>query len=380
MIEKLPTLYKRASTGKVQLWFLEIEGDKLRASTGQQGGKLNVARQWTVCKPKNVGRSNATTGEEQAQIEAKAQYKKKLAQGGYHESVDNIDDEPAFFSPMLATDIEKAPITPQDWMGPVYSSRKLDGMRAIVDKDGIWTREGKPILAVPHISEALEAFFREYPEAILDGELYNHEFHDNFNKLLSLCKKQKPTSAQLAESRAKIQYHIFDYPSVYAPFGTRFRTLNDHLTGGLVDGEFIRIVQNVLVYNEEEQQELYAEYLAEGYEGQMIRVGDAFYERKKRTKALKKVKNFQETELVVKSIEEGEGNRRGMAGAIIYYLEDGRTTKSGIKGGEEFYREIFENQDKYIGGEGTVRFQNYTPDGKPRLPVTIALYPEGRHT
>jgi ATP-dependent DNA ligase len=374
---KMRTLYKLTSAGKTQIWYREIDGDKYRSVSGQIDGKKTVS-EWTTAKSKNVGRSNETSGEEQAVLECEAEYRKKLAQGGYKESIDDIDT-PNFFKPMLAEKIDDYPVTEEEWARDnVWSSRKLDGMRAVVTKDGMFTRQGKDIPTCPHILDALKPFFEDNPDAILDGELYNHEYYDNFNKIMSLCRKQKPTAAHLAETAEKVQYHIFDYPSVEGWFGQRYVCLVlDYST--YMTADCLVLVESESVTDPETLAAMCAGYMADGYEGQMVRVDDTGYE-KKRTKKLRKVKSFIDAEFVVLSIEEGKGNREGMAGFIIYELEDGRTTKSGIKGGVEFYKEIFENKEKYIGGVGTIRFQDYTPDGRPRLPVTVALYPEGRNS
>jgi uncharacterized protein YegP (UPF0339 family) len=55
------------------------------------------------------------------------------------------------------------------------------------------TRNGKIIEAIPHITNSLKSFFQANENTILDGELYNHELKDNFNKITSLVRKQKPT-------------------------------------------------------------------------------------------------------------------------------------------------------------------------------------------
>ncbi len=46
---------------------------------------------------------------------------------------------------MLAHDYTKRP---QD---SGWSQPKLDGIRCVVDKNGMWTRAGKPITSCPHI-------------------------------------------------------------------------------------------------------------------------------------------------------------------------------------------------------------------------------------
>ena len=55
-----------------------------------------------------------------------------------------------------------------------------------------FTRNGKQIDSIPHILESLKDFFKKNPYAILDGELYNHDLRDNFNKITSLVRKQTP--------------------------------------------------------------------------------------------------------------------------------------------------------------------------------------------
>ena len=86
---KLPTLYKKTTVGKIQTWQIITDSDKYRTISGQQDGK-KIQNKWTTCKPKNVGRANATTGDEQAIKEAIAKHDKKL-ESGYHLNVENID-------------------------------------------------------------------------------------------------------------------------------------------------------------------------------------------------------------------------------------------------------------------------------------------------
>ena len=116
---------------------------------------------------------------------------------------------------------------------PHYSQPKLDGIRCIVRKEGDTlvgrTRNGKEIECIPHILKSLNGFFLAYPTAILDGELYNHDLRDNFNKITSLVRKQKPIQSEkmsdkvfarkvleykerLAEAEDTIQYHVYDAP------------------------------------------------------------------------------------------------------------------------------------------------------------------------
>ena len=93
---KLPTLYKQTTTGAVQTWQIIVDGNKYRTVSGQKDGK-KVQNKWTVCEPKNVGKANATTGEEQAIKEAVAKHDKKL-ESGYHLNIENIEKK-RFYEP-----------------------------------------------------------------------------------------------------------------------------------------------------------------------------------------------------------------------------------------------------------------------------------------
>ena len=88
------------------------------------------------------------------------------------------------------------------------------GIRCIATSDGLFTRTGKPITACPHVSEHLKGFFVWNPDAVLDGELYNHSYKDDFNKIIHLVRKQNLTDEHLAESREMIQYHVYDAPVI----------------------------------------------------------------------------------------------------------------------------------------------------------------------
>ena len=364
-METYPTLYKRTSAGKVQIWRLERDGASYRTVSGQIDGQ-HVESGWKAAKPKNVGKSNETTAEEQAHLECEAQYKKKLAQGGYHDNLDSID-EAKFFKPMLAKKYEGWP------GGEVYAQPKLDGVRCIANREGLWTRQGKPIEAVPHIFEALQPFFVEHPDAVLDGELYNHDLRDDFNEIISLVRKQKPSDEHKAKTAEVVEYHVYDWVDLDEGFGVRYgRLMRGEIGLNALTGDSVVLVGTAWVHGVEALDEFYSEWIEQGYEGQMVRL-DRPYEQK-RSKSLLKRKEFKDEEFEVVAVNEGVGNRSGMAGFITYRLPDGREFGSGIKGSHDYCKQLLADADKYVGGTGTVRFFDYTPDGIPRFPVTVALY------
>ena len=399
---KLPTLYKLTTVGKTQTWKIIIDGDKYRTISGQQGGK-KVQNKWTVCKGKNEGKKNATTDEEQAILEAVAKHDKKL-KSGYHLNVENIDEK-RFYEPMLAQDF-KNKNRQKEVMGEigseaddttgygaaVFSQPKLDGIRCIAMREGLFTRTGKPITAVPHVHEALEPFFEKYPSATLDGELYNHAYKDDFNKIIHLVRKQNLTDEHLVESKKMIQYHIYDAPVIgkHNPFrkggcytekdlfSDRTSVLDAQFANLGIDGRSLHgepnplvIVETTEVNSREHLDELYEEYVEQGYEGQMIRL-DGPYENKRSPKLLKR-KEFIDEEYTILGYEEGKGNRTGTIKHFKFKNKDGREFNSNVKGTFEYMAKLLEKADDLIGKEATIKYFNLTPDGVPRFPYVIAI-------
>ena len=366
---KLQTIYKKTKTGATQEWSIEVEGNKYRTQSGQVGGVIST-NEWTVCFGKNVGRANSTTDDEQALAEAVAKRTKKL-ESGYFEDINNINEQ-QYFEPMLASKWEDSKDKIQY---PIYSQPKLDGIRCIVTKDGMFSRNGKPIISAPHIKESLSEVFDVYPELILDGELYADKFANDFNKIVSLVKKTKPTDADLKESKKNIEYWIYDLPS-YDTFGydsifaNRIFELSDLFENYNAFNKHCVLVQTAICNNEDEVMGLYEEYVEKGYEGQILRL-NGLYENK-RSKFLLKHKSFQDSEFTILDICEGEGNKTGQVGYMVFEIE-GKRFKSNVKCSWEEGAEILKSKSKLIGKSATIQYFNLTPDGIPRFPYVINI-------
>lgn len=361
-------LWKIDTKGKIRVWYMEIEGDKYRTISGLEDGKL-VTTKWKVALPKNIGKINATTAEQQALLEIEAEYTHQMYQGGYSKSKENMGTK--YFEPMLAKKYEDFVKKPS-W--PVYTQPKLDGVRCIVNKDGMWSREGKPIISAPHIFDEIKVVFDDYPDLVLDGELYNHKLRDDFNKIISLAKKTKPTQEDLEASANMIEYHIYDLMllnNTDLNFVERYPSYIDWTYRGPGDSR-VRLVETYFVKDQNELDEYYAQFLEAGYEGQMIRFNKPY--ENKRSKYLIKRKEFQDEEFEVLKIEEGVGNWAGYAKSITCKNKDDKIFSSGVRGNQDFTKELLTRNIKYV----TVRYQNLTPDGIPRFPVAVAFYEEKR--
>ena len=375
----LPTLYKRTATGATQTWEIEVQDNKYRTTSGQIDG-IKTTNKWTSCKGKNAGKANATTDAEQALKEAHAKHQKKLERD-YNLSIDGIDEK-QFYDPMLAQDFKnknrnKDVYDSLQSKTKVFSQPKLDGIRCIATKDGLFTRNGKEITAVPHIAKELQKLFVEYPDAVLDGELYNHAYKDDFNKIVHLVRKQNLTKEHLVESEKMIQYHIYDVPQIgtldeQSLYSDRIGMLKTQgVPKKLRWSSAIAIVDTTLVKDEKHLDELYSDYTLAGYEGQMVRI-DGPYENKRSAKLLKR-KDFIDEEYTILGWNEGKGNRTGTIGNFLFKNKNGKEFTSNIKGTFEYLTGLFHKVEGLIGQKATVKYFNLTPDGVPRFPIVIAI-------
>lgn len=375
-------IFAHDSKGTLRFWFYQVDGDKWRGVSGQVGG-AETESGWTTCVPKSQD-----TAEEQALFEAKAEEKKKLERK-YRRTVEDLEKGDVFIQPMLAHGVDD-----YEMAYPHYGQPKLDGFRCVTIPEEATTRQGKKYVTVDHIVNALAPVFEVYPDLILDGELYNHEFKDNFNKLSSLIRKdfkldKKRLKAGVSEDKQRaelkaqqqqfIQYHVYDIIDPTMPFRERIDLL-ERLFCEEFDIPYIHVVDTVGIQTPEEAESYYEEFLSEGYEGLMLRNPDSLYQIGKRSKDLLKWKDFETKEFKIARIEEGNGNWAGKAKRVVVYLEDGVTeNESGIRGSMPYLEEVLKNKEFYEAGWATLRFMKQrTPDGKLRAPVTIDLHPEGR--
>lgn len=358
----LATLYKQ-NKDKVQVWTMEVLDDKYRSSEGFVDGVITTS-EWTVAKPKNVGRTNETSGPQQALLEANAKITKKMSKSWF-ENVEDIEEERKF-QPMLA---HKYTEHAKKVKFPCLEQPKLDGMRCYIDKNGMWSRENKPILSAPHIFESLKLAFDKNPNLILDGELYNHEYHDNFDAIISLVRKTRPSEEDLEESKRMVEYHIYDALSSRdskSDFKHRISVL-----AKVSMFKHLKLVDTTECFTQEELDDRYSKHLQNGYEGQMVRNNQPYEE--KRSYNLQKRKEFVDSEFKIVDVLEGDGNRSGMLGRFVLDNEKGELFESSARGTYEKFREILTNKSNYIGKSATVRYQNLTPRGVPRFPVVVDI-------
>ena len=375
---KFGPIYKLTKNGKIQTWEIHVEGNAFYTIEGLLNGKQTRSSP-TFCVAKNVGRSNETTPEMQAGREAESRYTRKLERG-YTLNVDNVKAaKQDGYEPMTARKFSdlKDKITDECYVQP-----KFDGIRCIMMQDGAFTRNGKSIVTIPHIQKRLEPFFKEYPDAILDGELYNHELHDDFNKITSIIKKTKPTTEHLIESEKLAQYYVYDMPRLSKEFNEsqvfteRNKKMHEVLGQYVYDKKIVLVSENKVSPEkdlESEVKRLHDVYVSKGFEGIMVRTNGPY--EQKRSKTLLKYKVFDDEEFIVDDILPGLGGKAHMAARIILHTKEGYPFAAGLNGTNEYCEQVLIEKDRYIGKPATVRFFGYTPSEKsvPRFGKVIEL-------
>ncbi len=367
-----PTLYKRTQTGAIQQWTITAESEGANRGTinttyGQVGGAMQ-STQDVVTEGKSPGKKNATTPAQQAEREAEARWTKALKKG-YVQDIevaraggrDKIIE--GGIDPMLAQSYSKHA---SKIVFPAYAQRKYDGIRCIAmiveGQCSLWTRTRKRITSMPHIEVALEERFRT-GTVILDGELYNHNYKHNFEKIVSLVRQDVP-----AEDHGVVEYHVYD-EIMPGPFRTRTQILAQGLHG--IDTCVVR-VESLLVHDEEGLMEAFAQFTSEGYEGLMVRNSASEYENK-RSMGLQKVKEMTDSDHVIVGFEEGRGKLQGHVAAFVCALADGRTFKAKPMGELAVLKKYFEDHSLWTGKHLVVKYQNLTTDGMPRFPIGVRL-------
>ena len=255
-----------------------------------------------------------------------------------------------------------------DFTRPIYIQAKLDGVRCLFTKDGAFSRNGKQFMNVRHIEMALKPFFAEQPDVVLDGELYNHKLKRDFEKIISLVRKQKPTDEDRLDAQHLVQFHVYDYFDgvMYDNYQTRMQRL--------VNAEFydaqIKHVPALLVDSYNYARVQHEEFLSLGYEGSIIRNGDGIYKHG-RSYDLMKFKDFSDTEATIIDYVTGKGKRTGTLGKFIMQDDDG--VVFGCPPGKGYsYKDLkimLKNVDSFIGKRATFTYFQRTKANSYRHPL-----------
>lgn len=355
------TIYRKDSKGKIRFLTIEAHLECVYQRSGILGTP-NPVTHIKVCKPKNAGKSNATTAEEQAVIEMKALLVKNLKKD--YSLTEDLARERVIILPMLAKSYEdhKHKI---DWdKDEIFVQPKFDGMRSLSLINGkIISREGNEIETMDHIRKEIESMDLDY---ILDGELYVHG--ENFQTNMTYVKKYKKGLSE------RIKLHVYDLVDETASFKLR----NALLKSITKDKDNILPVETVQIYSEHELQQWHARFLSDGYEGTMVRIGSSLYKINGRSDGLLKYKDFLDIDLPILDVIPCKVMSEW--GEPIYHWPGATGHRmgpdilgSGTKMSHDQRKELLLNKKDYIGKSAKINYFELSDKGVPRFPVTVGI-------
>jgi ATP-dependent DNA ligase len=308
-----------------------------------------------VAEPKNVGRANATTAEQQAELEAEALWKKKKRLK-YFETVEEAQGK-INLKPMLAQEYKKRKAKIQF---PVSVQPKLDGYRCfghllLTKQVELLSRGGKRFSA-GHVAADAYRLLLPYPGLILDGELYVHGM--TLQNIGSLIKRPR------AESLA-LRYYVYDCTMGKEETWKEREQMLLQLMQliGQLELKNISIVDTFEVGDDVTVHQFHDAFVADGYEGAIIRTADHVYRFGYRSPGLLKLKNFEDKEFPIVDWTTDKD------GTIMWVVrqEDGLHFPVRPMGNDNQRAHMMAEADRSIGKQLTVRFQGRTDKNIPKF-------------
>ena len=272
---------------------------------------------------------------------------------------------------MLAYPVNNKPIV----YDKVSMQPKLDGVRCVIQaeftdvfkdmKVKAYSRTGKEWKNIDHILEDLVPFFDKYPNVILDGELYNHDLKDDFEQIISIVRKTKPTENDRLLSLKYVQFHCYDIIDETLTFEERNYFISKHVE----PSRCIKHVQTIPIPTEVQAKDYHQANLKAGYEGSILRTNDVY--QCKRSHSLRKFKDFHDTEATIIGYVEGKGKRLGTLGKFL--MVDANGVEFGCPPGKGYnYKDLadmLKNIKDYVGQVATFTYFEKTKAGSYRHPL-----------
>ena len=276
--------------------------------------------------------------------------------------------------PMLAYPVNKKPI---DYSKPVFIQPKLDGVRCVIQAEQVnhfsrpieyevkaYSRTGKEWKNINHILEQLKPFFNKHPYVILDGELYNHDFKDNFEQIISMVRKTKPTPEARVESAENVQFHCYDIIDEKLPFNQRIEFVTESL---MLLSDSIHTVDTVQIPNQLEAEEMHEVNMNSGFEGSILRTNEVY--QCKRSHSLRKIKDFYDAEATITGWVEGKGKRIGTIGKFLAVDSDGNEFGMPVMDKFKYLQDNFVAMQGFVGQEATFTYFERTKANSYRHPL-----------
>ena len=261
--------------------------------------------------------------------------------------------------PMLAYPVSDKPI---DYSNKISMQPKLDGVRCLIQYENrplknvndlsgqltenvvvAYSRTGKEWKNIDHILFNLKSWFILNPDVILDGELYNHDFRDDFESIISMVRKTKPTDEDRSISAENVQFHCYDIIDETMSFAMR----NEFIKQAVPRNHCVKHVSTLRCASDYDAEEIHKVNLACGYEGSILRTNDTY--ACKRSHNLRKFKDFHDTEATITGWVEGKGKRKGTIGKFLAIDAEGIEFGMPVMDKFKYLQENFKLMQSYVG-------------------------------
>ena len=357
---QLPMLFGVSKKGKIKQWQVNVIENSdnnhgiIKVASGYIDGKITETLR-EIKKGKNIGRSNETSPFEQAVSEAKSKWNKQRHKNYRELEIDLNYYEPEFILPMLAKGPKKGKIK-----YPCYIQPKLNGICNLAeDNEQVLhhSRGGHLFETMPHLDEWINKL---KPPGLLHGEIYKHGW--SLQKIASYTKELKP-------DYEVIEFWVYDLAQLNITYDERLSWMQDNI-GNLPKNCQIKLTPTFEVKNYEEAKIYHDKFVADGFEGGMLKNKDGFYMFQYNSDDIEKMKEFDDDEFEIIGGKEGEGLD---AGCIIYRCMTNLGYEFDVRprGTVAERKRLFQNLKNDIGKELTVRYPELTDSGIPAQPVGI---------
>lgn len=380
--ENKDVLVTRDQNGRIRVLYLSLKwNDSLHAfiidrQSGIYKGKLSQQPLITISKGK-VKR----TVEEQALLQYNSLIKKyldkgykKLSELGESDDLEKIvpkqvTDTVGIAKPMLCKvwDPNDKKNDGIEWM----ISKKHDGVRTFIyQRDGIIrtkSRGGQNYdIATYYIcnDDYIKSIFEQYPDIILDGEIYHHTWP--LSKISGLCRLEN-----LHEDHKQLYFHCYDIADENKIFKDRLKLLQEFAKNRPTDSKLV-IVDHYPVKTKEEMMKYHNMFIKDGYEGAVIRDTNQKYKFGARGRLMQKIKIFSDAEFKITGLSEG---LRDEDMCFTLVTKEGYPFKAKPIGDRELKQWYRNHLNELIGKMATIKYFGMTTTNQPvpNLPILKSI-------
>lgn len=268
----------------------------------------------------------------------------------------------------------------------MYISSKLDGIRAVITKEGIKNRSLKVLR-----NEKVQEYFKDLCDSVPDGWTIEGEIYAESTPCRTMAGICNSSDHDVPEDMMIFLFGVVED----IPFSDRFKVLTA-LSQDTLKGKF-HLIQQTKVSSHQEATDMYEHFLEQGCEGAVLMDGRKTYKHGRVTIKESigfKMKPHREDDLLILGINErfknlneketnelGDSFRRdtvdakestGIAATFDCELL-GTTTKVSLTGDLAYRKYIWEHQDEFIGKYAVVKSLDYGTKDKLRHPILVKI-------